>query len=376
MPAFRILPVVGASLLVLMFGATFAQAIDVKQLILDLKAAEKEEAAAKEVRLKWISTERTRIQGERQKFEKELNELKEIIPDPNKPRVVAPAIDKDRNRAQIQANGWAINNNPAMNAAIMKGEGLNALLRVLGPLAHHRRQRSITSSTSGVFPSLKDAIRVEEVNHYRLSPATSAGSKVLVRLNQLPLELQWPAVVIQNWNSDCQSLQKLRDEYVTRVVSAGASENQTQHLATAELFDKGLELLQAKVLQKRQSVPRDTSLSGEKRAHMHRDLLEALRYLETVRATAERLKNAPGDYKVHLFPGGSIEDFLDFSYTHGMVFGEARPADQAHYQALLRRMQDYAHDIQFVEDWKANLEQRIRELNADDQKLVWHASEQ
>ncbi|MBS0202359.1 MAG: hypothetical protein JSS49_05620 [Planctomycetes bacterium] len=59
-----------------------------------------------------------------------------------------------------------------------------------------------------------------------------------------------------------------------------------------------------------------------------------------------------------------------------MIFGEARPADQAHYLKLFRHLQDYAHDIQFVEDWKGDLEQRIRELNDDDQKLVFSASEQ
>lgn len=354
-------------------ATTAAQTIDIKQLVVDLKVAEQEEAAAKEVRLKWINDERARIQSERKKLETELEALRQFVPDPVKPRVVAPAVERERQRERLQADGWAINNNPQLNAAIMKGSGINSLLRVLGPIAHYRRLKA-TSPDNSQFPSLRDRIRADEASHYLMSPATSAGSKVIVRLNQSPLELRWPAIVWEQWTSDCRNLQNIRDKYVEEVRST-VRQGTPAHLATAELFDKSVELLQAKILQKKSAVPGDNSLTSHKRNQIHRELQDALRYLETIRATAERFRSTPEEFKIHEFAGGSIEDFLDFAYTHGMIFGEARPADESSYLKLLRRMQDYAYDIQYVEDWKSDLDQRIRELDDTDQKLIFRASE-
>lgn len=341
-----------------------------------LNIVEKEEAKAKEIRLNWISEERTRIRKELEDYKTELEDLRKIVPDPVKPRVLSRFVDETRRREKAAFNNWTENNDPRFNAAIMRGEGLNALLRILGPISHYRRLRASSQATSAELPSLKPGERIEldEVSHYRLVPATSAGSKVTVRLNQLPLDLQWPPVITQNWNSDAHGIQRLRDEFVRLIGAAGNQRG--EFFNQAELLDKSLELLQAKVIQKRRSMPDDTKLTAQKRMQIHSDLQDALRYLETVRATAERFKNAPGDFKVHHFPGGSVEEFLDFCYTHGMIFQESRPADQEYYLKLHRRMQDYAHDIQFVEDWKSDLEQRINELDANDKKLVWSASGQ
>lgn len=355
---------------------TFSQVIQAQQGLTILTIVEKEEAAAKEKRLKWISDERVRIRKELDDYTAELDDLRKSVPDPVKPRALSPTVALTREREKSAFNNWAVNNDPLLNAAIMKGEGLNALLRVLGPIAHYRRLRATSAATSAQFPSLKlgERIDVDEVSHYRLSPATSAGSKVTVRLNQLPLDLQWPPVVIQNWPNDCRSIQRMRDEFVRQMTSAARGGE--DFLNQAELLDKALELLQAKVTHKRLAIPKDTNLTAQKRTQIHRDLQDALRYLEAVRATAERFKNVPSDYKVHQFQGGTIEEFLDFCYTHGMIFQESRPVDQQFYVKLHRRMQDYAHDVQFIEDWKSDLEQRIRELDDTDRKLVWNAAVQ
>lgn len=79
-----------------------------------------------------------------------------------------------------------------------------------------------------------------------------------------------------------------------------------------ELLDTSIELLQAKVLLKQKLIAKDPTLTIAKRTQMHRELQEAVRDLETVRATAERFKNVPGDDKIRTFSGGSIEDFIDF----------------------------------------------------------------
>lgn len=256
----------------------------------------------------------------------------------------------------------------------MKGTGLNALIRILGPIAHCRRQRGDASQSRARFPSLSPGsmLTTSDVAHLRLTPATSAGSRVAVRLNQLPLEIQWSPIMSQYWKSDCDSINKVRDAFTDQL--AFASSGNHVHVESGELLDKSIELLQAKVLQKKKMVTKDPTLTIAKRTQIHRELQEAVRYLETVRATAERFKNVPSDYKVRTFAGGSIEDFIDFCYVHGMVFQEGRRDDEEAYMKVFHRMQDYAHDVQYVEDWKSDVEQRIRELDAQDRALVWRAS--
>ena len=368
---------IGACLIAgLLSRSAAAQVLVVDDVLLDLRRAEQEEANAKQIRLRWIDEERSRIRSELSKYENELTELRKLVPDPIRPRIVPPAVAKTQVREKLAFNDWASSNDPTRQVAILKGSGLNALLRVLGPVAHYRKKKSSTPLSTSVFPSLADSERILEsdASHYRMVPATSSGSQVAVRLNQLPLDLQWPPVVFQNWQSDCKGIQKLRDEYVALINSSMS--DPTKHVGHAELLDSAISLLQAKVIQKKSAVTKDPLLSdARKRNQVHRELQDALRYLETVRATAERFKSAPSDYKVHRFAGGSVEDFLDFCYTHGMIFQESRPADQEHYQKLFRRMQDYAHDIQYVEDWKSDLDVRISELSQDDKRLVWRASE-
>jgi hypothetical protein len=344
-------------------------------LLVDLKVVEKESAEAKAVRLKWIDQERNRIQDELKKFDKELAELRDIVPDAIKPRILPPAVARERQQEQLRFNDWSANNDPARRFAVIRGSGLNALLRVLGPIAHYRKTRTNNSPAQSVFPSLSPSheIKAAEVAHFRLNPATSAGSQVVVRLNQLPLELEWPPVIRQNWPEECVNIGKLRDVYVVTLNNAN---HNMKYLDQADLLDKALSLLQAMVQKKKWQTPHDVTLTSDKRIQVHRNLQDAVRYLETVRATVDRFKTVPSDYKVHRFAGGSVEDFLDFCYTHGMQFQEARPVDEEFYHKIYRQIQDYAHDVQFVEDWKNDLEQRMRELSDEDQKLVWVAAEQ
>lgn len=358
--------------LMLLRSSAQAQTNPILELLSDLQRVEKDEAEAKRARLQMIDSERNRIAEEMRAYQEDLADLRKMVPDPVRPRVLTPAVAKARSRTQTAFNSWVQNNDPALTTAIMKGDGLNALLRVLGPVAHYRKLKSTEGASATHFPSLVEQISSTDASHFRMIPATTSGSRVVVRLNQLPLDIQWPPVVMRHWPSDCKSIQKVRDVYVSHLAYADTEE--VKHLEQAELMDSSLALLQAKIMQKRKGVPRDVSLAADIRNQLHRDLLDALRYLENLRATATRLKNAPSDYKVHRFSSGNVEDFLDFCYTHGMYFEGARPADESHYMRMFRRLQDYAKDLQYIEDWKDDLEQRIRELGQADKSLVWAAS--
>ena len=49
-------------------------------------------------------------------------------------------------------------------------------------------------------------------------------------------------------------------------------------------------------------------------------------------------------------------------------------ATQQALLALKLQYPDYARDLQYVEDWKADVESRIAELQSTDKELVWRAS--
>ncbi len=339
----------------------------------DIIIVEKESAEAKRVRLEWISQERDRIRVEMQQYGSELDVLRGVVPD-ERNRVQGRALIEERQRDKIGFNNMAQNNNPALRIAVFRGEGLNILLKVLGPIAHFRRTRLNGANANNNFQALAERIEKAEVEHYRLNPATSGGGKVVVRLNQLPLTFEWPEVVKQNWGEDRRNIEKSRDAFV-ELLSSGNTEE--KFLECAELLDNHLELLQAKILQKKRSMPGNTAiLDAGKRMRLHGELNEANRYVESLRATADRFRRAPSDYKVRNFDGGNIEEFLDFCYTHGMMFQEAKPVDEEYYQKIYRRMQDYARDVQDVEDLKDNLKRRIAELKIEDQQLIVRASEQ
>ncbi len=268
----------------------------------DIVVVEKESAEAKRVRLEWISEERNRIRAEMQQYGSELAKLREDVPDEVN-RVQGRAAIEERRRDKIGFNNMAQNNNTALRTAVFRGGGLNILLKVLGPIAHFRRIRTNGAIANGGFESLSPVERIEkaEVEHYRLNPATSGGGKVVVRLNQLPLTFEWPEVVKLNWGEDRRNIEKSRDAFV-ELLSSGRTEE--KFLDCAELLDNHLELLQAKILQKKRLMPGNAAIvDAGKRMRLHGELNEANRYVESLRATADRFRRAPSDYKVRNFEG-------------------------------------------------------------------------
>jgi hypothetical protein len=342
-------------------------------LLRDYRLEAREEAEAKKIRLEWISQERNRIHKELEEHEQELEQLREMVPYPRRLRALPPAEIKRRELQKKQFNNWASNNDPNRKFSIIRGEAFNALLKVLGPLAHYRQQRLV--STSVEFPSLNSdqQLTAETISHLNLSPATIAGSQLVVRLNRSPLEIQWPTILPQYFPSDCASLEKLAEEF-SIVLNSSQSSQVNSRVERWKLFDEALSLMQAKTLKKQKSALHDPSIDKSRRNKVYLDLRDGLRYLESLRVSAERYKDVPADYKVRSFPGGSVEDLLVFCYTQGLVLRPANPGDEEAYLKVCRLMQDYARDMQYVEDWKDELRERIDELSDQDKSLVWEAS--
>lgn len=358
-------------------STSFSQVFNARDFLRDFIIVQQEEAEAKRVRLEWITRERDRIHGELKKYEQELSELNSILPDPVKPRQLPPAVATARRREQITFNNFSANNDPGLNGAVRSGDAINALVRILGPIAHCRKMRSAANPDSSSFPSLSDAckVRAEDANHFRLSSGSVTNSNVIHRPNQLPLDLNWPTLLTQEWPVECKDIEKLRNEYV-RLLSSPPGPTSKKRVECADLLDSALELLQAMVLREKNKTPHNPTLSPQKKVQRQGELRQSVNYLATIRASAEEFKQAPTQFMVHEFNGGTIEDFLDFCYTRGMVFKTAMPDDRVAYFAVYKKMQDYAQDVQHIEDWKDDIQNSIKALSQQDQQLVIEASTQ
>lgn len=55
---------------------------------------------------------------------------------------------------------------------------------------------------------------------------------------------------------------------------------------------------------------------------------------------------------------------------------DAQPDDRTAYFGLYKKMQDYAQDIQQIEDWKSDLQMRISDLSREDRELIVQAASQ
>lgn len=298
-----------------------AQLFNVREFLIDYTIVQREEAEAKRIRLEWITKERDRIHGELRKYETELTELSNQLPDPIKPRVLAPAIARTRQREQIAFNNFASNNDPAMTGAIRSGSAINALLRVLGPIAHCRKLRASANPETAIFPSLNPDRKITgaEASHFRLTSGSATNTNVVHRVNQLPLDLNWPTILQEKWPVECRDIGKLRDEYV-RLLNSAAAADTRKRAERAEVLDSSLELLQAMVVREKNKIPNSPGMDPAKKIKIHGYLKEALNYLTTVRASAEEFKQAPSQFMIHEFASGTVEDFLDFCYVRGMFF--------------------------------------------------------
>ena len=358
-----------------LIGATLAQTKGegsalYEMLKRDHNAAQTAALEAKKIRMSWIEDERKRVRAELTKYQNELNDLEAAVPRPRNPRELPPNEARVRERDKRDFNTWVDKNDDQRRYAILRGTALNSLIRTLGPTAHERRMRSRDRNPEFLLPSLSPGLRIEptDAEHYQLNPATSAGARVAIQPNRLPLEIDWPIVLIQKWKEDCNKLLKIRDTYVASL-SPGADVQ--ARIDNAELFDKSLSLLQAKAHKEKNEVARLRIGETAKNVQTHRDLVRAIDYLASIRGMAERLKHVPTDYKVLTFPGGNIEDFLDFCYMHDMVFMQSRHIDEEYYTRVYRVMQDYARDLQYVEDWREGLNRRINQLSTEDKMLTW-----
>ncbi len=343
-----------------------------KIFFVSLQIVQGESAEARKLRLEFINAERDRIRSEIQSADKELGDLREMVPDEMKPRMLRPQEEHAREVLQRDFN---VNLTKVVfrgNAAeIMRGKPLTNMVLVLGPVANYRKQVVDADKVNSRLPSLSpgEGVTGVEATHYRFAPATTSGGRVEIRLNRRQLEMDWPVITRQVFPSECKTIEKMRDIFETSLLM---STTEPQELADrADALDEAAYRLMTLIYKERkQTVSFRGPQEVDKRVQRHRELTAAIRHLERFRATVNRFKLAPDESRVREFPGGTIEDFIDFCYRNGFAFQEAAPGDEEAYRNLFNKMKAYGRDVQMVNDTKIDILARINELEVADRELV------
>ena len=333
----------------------------------ELRIVEQESGEAKKVRLDFIQKQMDEIKQQQIEFEKELDELNEALP------IVRDASMSDAARRQLEIDRrnfqqWFSVATATNRYSIHSGRMLNLAIKVLGPVAARRQQRS---SPSDSFYSLNQNNQVtgEQARSLHLVNEMTTGSQAVTRLNAPPLEIDWPLLVISRWPADCDAIEKLRDDFSDHLASLSLHHGSNDELRSMqksfELLDERLKLLEAKVNSAQIAMAR-----AYKSGNDYTEMGAALRYVRRVRATANRFRQAPSEFKERRFVGGNIEEFLIFCYTQGLSIGEASPDDEAQYVRLYDLIRNYAQDVWSLEDMKAEVQMRLRTLSDTERELI------
>ncbi|MCA8993827.1 MAG: hypothetical protein KDA88_17710 [Planctomycetaceae bacterium] len=332
----------------------------------DLKIVEQESGEAKRVRLEFIQSQIDEIKQQRVTFEKELEELNEAIPIVRQSMSEAAQRRLDNDRRNFQQ--WFSVPNSRNRYSIANGRMLNLAIRILGPVAARRQQQS---SPSDAFSSLNgnNQISADQARRLHLVNEMTTGSLAVTRLNAPPLEIEWPLLVLTHWEPDCEAIEGLRDDFADHllVLSQKRGDNAERRAMqkSFELLDERLELLEAKVHHAQIAIAKNYR-SGDEFTEMG----VALRYVRRVRATANRFRQAPSEFKERRFAGGNIEEFLIFCYTQSLAIGEATPDDEAEYIRLYNSIRNYAQDIWHLEDLRTEVQFRLQDLSIAESELI------
>lgn len=349
----------------------------VEKLFRRAALVEQESGEAKKARLDFIGKELQRIRGEKARYEKEYQEAAGVLPDPVAPRVIPKLERQRRDVDRRNFNQWASLNDPKMRDAVFRGQILNNLVRILGPIAATRKDRR-SKGNEEHFPSLgKDGfVSPDMASRIRYAKPNSTSTDVTHRLNRPPLDFQWPTVMYTSFPSDIKLIAELRTAFLESLSNAeaelgGPVKAKPRFIELGEELEETLRLTTAKVAKERANLPSRSEIDVRTSREQHGDLREVERLLEQYRVTTRRLIAVPSEYKVTRFDGGTIEDYLEFVYSSGMIIKEATKTDEDAYWDLFRKLQDYARDVQYVEDWKAELDRRWDRLSAEERALLW-----
>jgi hypothetical protein len=311
---------------------------------------------------------RTKLRAERAQLLKELDNKQEVVnylrrwvvTDPTQKKSViqtdvtarTPHLKRLRDRKEILLN--RITEFPwKSRGSVVKGTALNAMLDVAGEMAAQFVESKDFRDATKDRLEPRDARRVESfrevIDSIKLTPQlikriqTSqglTGPKIAGRINQGPLQLEWPLVLRSSrYKSHRDEITKLRNKAVEKLKEGNGLD-----------LDAVLELKQA-VDQLYKAVHADEKRMARNKADVaewmlfHKATLQAdrLRYTVLRFGEADTLE----DVQPPAFEGETIEDLIAWMHVNAVRFAPADTNGEIAYQQIFRMMTRYYVEMQF-----------------------------
>ena len=232
--------------------------------------------------------------------------------------------------------------------AIKSGEALNVFLRECGPVAfEHSFYRRIANPAGGDGKGEKQLLDQlvldyklpEEVTRHILHRKGLIGSKLSGRLNQGPLNLDWPLVLrADQFKANRVEIEKLRNNVLAELKKGHPVSN-----VTADKLLKETEDFLKKV--RKEAKKQIMASNGSSRAFQPYN--EAVKFSEVLVAGAYRFVEgfSLGDVTFEKFEGGNIEDLLAYMHRNNLEFIRSDVNGESAYFMLFDMLTRYYVDL-------------------------------
>lgn len=255
--------------------------------------------------------------------------------------------------------------------SIAKGTALNFLLQECGGVAFdHKFYKDVAKGGAG--RELEQKLLQQVSAQYQIDEDTTrhiryqrglVGSKLVGRLNEGPLDLEWPSVLRQShYEVLVKTVEMCRDRIVTLLKNKQPVDGKTAD----ELLDTVQEMFKRVRGDKLRLVPKS---HGD--YQMMQRYYAADRFCQLLVAGAYRLIEARDirDVTVESFDHGSIEDLLALMHRNNLTFAESDPNGESAYNTLFELMSRYYVDLQSLRLAIEEDAQELATLKTDQREL-------
>jgi len=257
--------------------------------------------------------------------------------------------------------------------SIAKGTALNFLLQECGAIAFDHTFYRDVAKGGGPGRELEQKLLQQVAAKFVLDEGTTrhiryqrglSGSKLAGRLNEGPLDLEWPSVLRQ---SHYEVLVKLVETRRDRIVALLQNKQPIDGKTADELLDAVQELVKRVRGDKLRLLPKSR---GDYQT-MQR-YYAAERFCQLLVAGSYRLIEARDirDVTVESFNRGNIEDLLALMHRNNLTFAESDANGESAYNTLFELMSRYYVDLQSLRLAIEEDEQELATPNADERELL------
>lgn len=276
----------------------------------------------------------------------------------DKPRIMAPTLARWQKQRDTDKHRL-LTFRAEIRGEIESGKALNKMLDWIGPMAHQSYQLgqlNAGDAPASLQPAATGIVDKPLCDHL-VWQTTTLGSKASGRFNADPIDIDWPAVLMEKrWDSHRTQIENARKKVLDElkdglIVSAAADER----LRTS------VESLNQEFAEYRRNYVRNGGSAGLG----YRRICNGSRHIRKLVAAVYQVVEAR-DYEdvvpTQGFTGGTIEQLLSFMHERRLEFAPPADKDRVAYGRVFDMMVQYYLDVKSMLYLEERLENEVTEL--------------